>query len=104
MKRSIHNAEVFLATDDFGVDGNGMNHVQINLIHFLADNLNQVLVAVELDVVHSHLIHLVYDGCIVRSEHLRTVIPISLVAVVFSGVVAGCNVDTALATEVANGK
>ena len=104
MKRSIHNAEVFLATDDFGVDRDGVNHVQINLIHFLADNLNQVLVAVELDVGHRHLIHLVYDGCIVRSEHLRTVIPISLVAVVFSGVVAGCNVDTALATEVANGK
>jgi len=81
-----------------------MNHVQINLIHFLANNLNQVLVAVELDVVHSHLVHLFDNGSIVRSEHLRTVIPISLVAVVFSGVVAGCNVDTALAAEVANGK
>ena len=100
MKRSIHNAEVFLATDDFGVDGDGMNHVQINLIHFLADNLNQVLVAVELDVVHRHLVHLVDNGRVVRSEHLRTVIPISLVAIVFSGVVAGCDVDTALATEV----
>ena len=81
-----------------------MNHVQINLIHFLADNLNQVLVAVELDVGHRHLVHLFDNGSIVRSEHLRTVIPISLVAVVFSGVVAGCNVDTALAAEVANGK
>ena len=104
MKRSIHNAEVFLATDDFRVDGDGVNHVQINLIHFLTDNLNQVLVAVELDVVHSHLVHLVDDGCIVRSEHLRTVIPISLVAVVFSGIMAGGDVDTALAAEVADGE
>ena len=104
MKRSIHNAEVFLATDDFGVDRDGVNHVQINLIHFLADNLNQVLVAVELDVGHRHLVHLFDNGSIVRSKHLRTVIPISLVAVVFSGIVAGGNVDTALATEVADGE
>ena len=104
MKRSIHNAEVFLATDDFGVDGDGVNHVQINLIHFLADNLNQVLVAVELDVGHRHLVHLVYDGRVVRSEHLRTVIPISFVAVVFSGVVAGCDVDTTLTAEVTDGE
>ena len=33
-----------------------------------------------------------------------TVIPISFVAVVFSGVVAGCDVDTALTAEVTDGE
>ena len=59
-------------------------------------------------VVHGHIRTLgsgfIIYRYVVRSEHLRTVIPISFVAVVFSGVVAGCDVDTALTAEVTDGE
>ena len=79
-----------------------MNLVQIYLVYIFTDNLNQIFVAFELNVLNGYLVYFIDNGCVVRSKYLCTVIPISLVAVVFFRVVACSQVDTALATEVAD--
>ena len=102
VKRSINDAEVFLTLDYFRVDRKGMNLVQIYLVYIFTDNLNQIFVAFELDILNGYLVYFIDNGCVVRSKYLCTVIPISLVAVVFFRVVACSQIDTALATEVAD--
>ena len=77
-----------------------MNHVQINLIYISTNDLNQVFVTFKFDVGNSHLIYFVDDSGIVRSKYLSAIIPISLVTVIFSRIVAGSDIDTTLASEV----
>ena len=102
--RSIDNLHVFVTGDSCRINRNSFHHIQINLIDVFTDNLNQILVAIELDVGHSHLVHLINDTFIVRSQYLCTIIPISLVTIVFSRIMRGSNIDTALATEMTDSK
>ena len=102
MNWSIDDREVLLALNDFRVDRDTVNHIKINLIHFLTNNGNQLVVTLELDVLIVHLVDFVDDALIVWSKHLCTIIPISLVAIVLTRVVAGSDVHTTLATEVTN--
>ena len=104
MKRRINDTEVFLTFNHFRVDGKGVDFIQIYLVDVFADNLNQILVALELDVLNSYFVHFIDNGSVVRSKYLRTVIPIGFVTVVFFRGVACGQVDTALATEVTDGE
>ena len=104
MQRSINNAEIFLTLDHFRIDRNRMNHIQIDLIHISTDNLNQIFVAFKLNVGNCHLIYFIDNSGIVRSKYLCTIIPISLITVVFSRIVACSDIDTTLATEVTDSK
>ena len=104
MKRRINDTEVFLTFNHFRIDGKGVDFIQIYLVDVFADNLNQTLVALELDVLNSYFVHFIDNGSVVRRKYLRTVIPIGFIAVVFFRVVACGQIDTALATEVTNGE
>ena len=104
MERSIDDAKVFLTLNHFRINGKGMDFIQIHLIYVLTDNLNQIFVAFELDVLNSHFVYLINNGCIVRGKHLRTIIPIGLVTVVFFRVMACSQVDTALAAQMTDSK
>ena len=104
MERSIDDAKVFLTLNHFRINGKGMDFIQIHLVYVLTDNLNQIFVAFELDVLNSHFVYLINNGCIVRGKHLRTIIPIGLVTVVFFRVMACSQVDTALAAQMTDSK
>ena len=93
-----------LVLDDLGVDTDGLNLLQVRLVHVLSDHLDERVVALELHVADAHLVHLVDDTCVVGCEHLRAVLPVSLVAIVLTRVVAGRQVDTALRLEVSDGE
>ena len=102
MERRIDDAQILLTLDDFGVDRNGMYLLQVCFVHILADNLDKFLIAVEFDVGHLHLVHLIDNSGIVRSQHLCTVVPISFIAVIFTWIMASRDIDAALATQMTN--
>ena len=104
VQRGVDYLEVLLAADGFRVDGDAVDEVEVDLVYLLADDLYQALVAVELDVFHLHLVHLVDDARVVGGQHLRAVSPVGLVAIVLLGVVACGDVDAALASEMAYGE
>ena len=81
-----------------------MHLFEIDVINLFADDFNQFGLALETDIGHAHLVHLVDDTLVVGREHLCAVVPIGLVTVVFLRVVAGCEDNAALAAEVADGK
>ena len=81
-----------------------MDEVKVNLVDFSSDNFDKLLVAVKLHVLHSNLVHLVDDACIVRGKHLRAVFPVSFVAVIFFRVVACGDIHAALASKMADGE
>ena len=105
MQRRVNDAEVFLTFDDFGVNGDALDLLQVDVVDILADDGDEVLVAFKLDVsCRSHLVHFVDDTLVMRSKHLCAIVPISLVAVVLFRIVRGSQDDTALATQVTNGE
>ena len=81
-----------------------MNHIQINLIYISTNDLNQLFVTFKLDIINSHLIYFVNDSGIVRSKYLCTIIPISLITIIFSRIMTCCDIDTTLATKVTDSK
>ena len=98
---SKYDAQVLLTLDHFRVDRDTENLVQIYAVDVFTDDLDQFLVAFELDVSsRSNLVHFFDDTLIVWSQYLCTIIPIRLVTVVFLRVVRSSQDDTALATEV----
>ena len=105
MKRSVDNAKVFLTADDIRVNGNALHFLQINIIYILADGDNQVFVSFKLNVSgRCNFVHLVDNAFIMRRQHLRAIIPISLVAVIFLRIVGSCQDNAALATQMTDGK
>ena len=101
---AVDNVEVFLAHDNFLVNHGFLNGSHIVVIHFSADDFNQFVVGLELYVLNLNLVHLVNDTLVMGSQYLCTVCPVSLVTVVFLGVVACCYVHTGNGTELADGK
>ena len=69
VKRSVNDAEVFLTLDYFRVDRKGMNLSRIYLVYIFTDNLNQIFVALELDVLNGNLVYFIDNGCVVRSKY-----------------------------------
>jgi hypothetical protein len=103
MERRVDNLQVVLPPDDLGVDRDGADLAEVRLVDVLADDLDKCGVALKLHVVDGHLVHLVDDTLVVRSQHLRAVLPIGLVAIVLTRVVAGRDVHTSLGTQVTHG-
>ena len=93
-----------MAFDNCRVDANGFHHVEVNLVNLFANNFYQLRITLKLHIGHLHLVHLIDNSLIVRSQYLCAIFPISLVAVILSGVVASRNVHTTLASEVPDGK
>ena len=103
MERCVDYLQVVLTFDYLGVDAQRMYFVQVRLVDVLADELNERRIALELHVFHLHLAHLVDDAFVVRSQHLRPVFPISLVAVILLRVVARRYIHAGLTPQVTNG-
>ena len=76
-----------------------MNGCHVVVIHLTTDNLDLIPVSLKLHLVDSHLVHFLDDTCIVWSQNLSTVAPVSLVTVVLLRVVRSSYVDTSLGTE-----
>ena len=99
--RSKYDAQVLLTLDYFRVDRNTENLIQVYAVDVFTDDLNQFRITFELDVSsRSNLVYFSDDTLIVWSQYLCTIIPVSLVTVVFLRVVRSSQDDTALATEV----
>ena len=104
MHRRIDDVKVFLTQDDILINHSLLDSLQVVPVHLTTDDLNQVVVRLELHVLDLHLVHLLDDTYIVRSQHLCAVFPISLVAIIFAGVVRSCHVDTSLSVKLTDGK
>ena len=102
VNRGIDNLEVMLALDYLGIEREGLDVGKECGVDFFTDNLDELLVAVELDVLGTDAAYVIDDVDVVGSDNLRAIFPISLVAVVFLGVVGGGDVHAALATEFAD--
>ena len=87
MHGRINDVEVLLTVDDVLVNHSRMYGCHIVVVHFATYNLDKVLVRLELHVLNSHLVHFLDNACIVRSQHLCAVAPVSLISVVFLRVV-----------------
>ena len=104
MQWCIDDAQVFLALDHLRINADAVYLLQVDIINVLAYNLNQIRIALELDVLRLHLSHLVDDALIMWGQHLSAIVPISLVAIVLTRVVACCDVDTCLASQMTDSK
>ena len=107
VNRSINNLHIFLVSDSFRIDRNGFNLFQIRFINVFADNLNQTgsRITPEFNVgSRSYLIHFIDNSFIMRCQYLCTIIPISLVTVIFFRIMRSCQNNTALTTEVTDSK
>ena len=76
-----------------------MNGCHVVVIHLTTDDLNLIPVSLELHLVDSNLVYFLDDTCIVWSQNLSTITPVSLVTIVLLRVVRSSYVDTSLGTE-----
>ena len=104
MQWCINDFEVFLAFDNGRVDANSLHHIEIKLVNLFADDFYQLRITLKFHVGHFHLVNLVNNTLVVRSQNLRAIFPISLVAIVLAGVVASRNIHAALASKVPDSK
>ncbi len=104
MHRRVNDIEVFLAQNDVLVDHRFLDSLQVVPVHLATDDVDEFLVALKLHVVDGHFVDLVDDAFVVRSEHLSTVIPVSLVAVILTRIVGCCDIDTGLAAQLTDGE
>ena len=94
-----------MARDGFRAEGKAFDGIQECFVDIFSDNLYLGGVACELDVVdRCYTVYVVDDVYIVGRYNLCAVGPVCLVAVVFLGVMGGGDVDSALASEVADGE
>ena len=98
MNRSVYNLEVSVALDGFGTERQTFYCSKECIVDFLADNLDELGIAVEFDFAYTlDFVDVVNDVDIVGGDDLRSVSPICLISVIFLGIVGGSDVDTALA-------
>ena len=104
MDGGIDNLHVVILLVDLGAERQGVDVLDVGSIHVFADDLDQVGIALELDVAHVlDGVDVVDDVHIVGSDNLCTVIPVGLVAVVYLRIVRGSDVHTALAAQATDG-
>ena len=104
MDGGVHNLEVGVTLNYLGVEAEAFDFLEEGIIDFFAYNLNLVGVALEFNLVDvGDTVYVINDVYVVRGNNLSTVGPVCLVSVVFLGVVRCSDVDTALASEVADG-
>ena len=104
VQRSIDDVQVLLAVDDLLVNHGFLHGLQVIPVHFAADDLDEVGVALELHVFYLHLVHLIDDTRVVGCQHLCAVFPVSLVAIVLFRVVGGGDVHAGLSSELPDGE
>ena len=102
MQRCIDNLQVVLTTDNVAVDRDGADFTQIRLVDVLADNLDKILVALELNVLDAALVDLVDNSLVMRGKYLCAILPVCLVTIVLAWVVACGNVYTTLSSKIAD--
>ena len=97
--RGVNDIEVFLTQDGVLVDHNALNRHHVVVVHLTTDDLDEILVSLPFHVREGYFIHLFDDTLVMRLEHLRTILPVSLVSVVLFRVVGRGDVHTTLAFE-----
>ena len=102
--RSVDDLHVVVALDCVGRKRDRSQIADVAFVHLSADDLDERLVALKVDVRYAaDLVHLSDGVLVVRSDHLRAVVPIGLVAVVLLRVMRSGDDDAALAAEVTDG-
>ena len=104
VERRVDYLQIFLSFDNFGVDRERANLFEINLVYLFTDGLDKFFVSVELNIFDFHFVYFVDDSSVVRCQDLCAVFPISLVSVVFFGIMRGRNVHTCLTMQVSDGE
>ena len=104
MHGAIDDVEVLLAKNYVLIYHGFLDGHHVVVVHLATDNLNQVGVGLKLHVFKFHLVHLVNDPLVVGSQHLGTIAPVCLIAIVLFGIVGGSHVDTSHSTELTDGK
>ena len=104
MHRGVNDIEVFLTQDGVLVDHNALNRHHVVVVHLTTDDLDEILVSLPFHIREGYFIHLFDDTLVVRLEHLRTILPVSLVSVVLFRVVGRGHVHTTLAFEMTDSK
>ena len=102
--RRVNDVEVFLAQDHILIYHRLLHCLQVIPVHLTTDDVDEFLVTLKLHVLDLHLVHLVDDTLVVRSQHLCTIVPVGLVAVVLTRVVRSGNVDTCLCAKLTDGE
>ena len=102
--RRINDVQVFVAQDDILVYHSFLDGLQVVPVHLTANNIDEFLVAIELHVLYLYLVYLVDNTLVVRSKHLCTVVPISLVAIILAGIMRSSHIDTSLTTQLTDGE
>ncbi|EJW96586.1 hypothetical protein EVA_15306 [gut metagenome] len=104
MDRSINDLEVLLALDTSRVNAQSMYFFEVNLVDFFTDSFDESRISFKFDVGNRHLVDFIDNALIVWCKHLSTIVPISLITIVFLRVMASCQDDTTLATQVTDSK
>jgi hypothetical protein len=102
--RGVNYLDVLVLDDVFLTECQRLHLVQVDLVEVFAEHLDEVGVALELDVRDFHCGSLLDDIDVVGRHYLCAVVPICLVAVVFLGVVGCRNHHAAVAAELADGE
>ncbi len=101
----VDDFEVVMALDDFRVQREALDGGQEGFIDVSSDVLYQFGIAFELDVAYiGDFVDVVDDVDIMWGKYLCTIGPVSLVSVVFFGIMRCGNVDAALASEMKYGE
>ena len=103
MNRCIDDLQVVVFCNHIGAERKLLDLGNILRVNILTDNLDKVFITLKFHLSNAlYLIHIVNSVGVVRSHHLGTVVPVSLIAVILLGVVRSCDDYTTLATEQAN--
>ena len=101
--RGVDNLQIGEFLNNVGAELKTLDVGEECVVDIGAYDLDKIFVALELDV--SHVFNSVdmidYIG-VVGSDNLRAVSPVGLIAVIFTGIVAGGDVDAALKWRMAN--
>ena len=100
----INDFQVVVTLDGVRRQGNGLDLADKGVVDFFSDDLDEVLVAFKPDILCLDQIDFVDDIGVVGRNDLGAIVPVCLVSVVFFGIVGGGQDDTALTSELANGK
>ena len=88
MDGRIDDLHVVILLVDLGAERQGVDVLDVGGINVLTDDLDQVGIALKLDVAHVlDGVNVIDDVHVVGGYHLGTVIPVGLVAVVDFGIV-----------------
>ncbi len=103
MDRSVHEFEVVELLYGFRTELKALDGGQELLVHLIADDGDKLGIALELDFTDTADAVYIFDYVyIVRSDKLCAVAPVSLVTVVFLGVVGSGDINAALTAELAD--